>query len=108
MSYNSTPPPPPPPPGQYGGQPVGMPKPDSNLVWAILTTLFCCLPFGIVAIVQASKVDSLWATGQYEMAQAASASAKKWSLVAAAVGLAGGLIYAVIVVLGIAAGSTGA
>ena len=39
-------------------------KPDSNLVWAILTTLICCLPFGVVAIVKACKVDSLWANGQ--------------------------------------------
>ena len=53
----STPPPPPgmpPPPGWGQGnsgqgwqQPAG-PKPPSYLVWAILTTLFCCLPFGIV------------------------------------------------------------
>ena len=29
----------------------------NNLVWAILTTLFCCLPLGIVSIVHAAKVD---------------------------------------------------
>ena len=29
-------------------------KPDNNLVWAILCTLLCCLPFGIVSIVYAS------------------------------------------------------
>ncbi len=47
-------------------------KPDSNLVWAILTTLFCCLPFGIVSIVYASKVDSYWAQGNLPAAQDAS------------------------------------
>ena len=66
--------------GQYG-QEMGTrpPKPDSNLVWAILTTLFCCLPFGIVAIVKASKVDSLYYSGDYEGAQQASNDAKKWA-----------------------------
>ena len=40
-----------------------MRKPDNYLVWAILSTVFCCLPLGIVAIVKASKVDALWAQG---------------------------------------------
>lgn len=80
MSYN----PPPPPIGSnppYGGAPSM--KPDNYLVWSILTTLFCCLPFGIVAIVQSTKVDSLWTTGQYAAAQKASADAKKWCIVSA-------------------------
>lgn len=29
----------------------------SGLVWGILVTLFCCLPFGIVAIVKAAQGD---------------------------------------------------
>jgi len=109
MSYNAPPPPPPPPPpGSMGGQPMGMqPKPDNNLVWAILTTLFCCLPFGIVAIVNASKVDSLYATGQYAEAQRAADNAKKWSIWAAAVGVIAIVAYLVFVVfLGALAGSS--
>ena len=35
-------------------------KPDNFLPWAIVSTVLCCLPFGIVAIVYASKVDTLW------------------------------------------------
>lgn len=35
-----------------------MPKPNNNLALAIFTTVCCCLPFGIVAIIKASKVDS--------------------------------------------------
>ena len=45
--------------------------PDSGMVWAVLTTLFCCLPFGIVAIVYASKVNNLWMMGYYDGARAA-------------------------------------
>lgn len=45
---------------------------------AILTTLFCCLPFGIVAIVKASKVDSLLAAGLRDEAIQASKEADNW------------------------------
>lgn len=34
-------------------------KADNNMIWAILCTLFCCLPFGIVSIINAAKVDGL-------------------------------------------------
>lgn len=53
---------------------------DNYLVWAILATLFCCLPLGIVAIVYAAKVDGLAAAGQYAQAQEAANKAKWWTL----------------------------
>ena len=56
------------------------PKPDNYLVWAILTTLLCCLPFGIVSIVYSSKVDSLYYAGDYISAQQAADKAKKWAM----------------------------
>ena len=56
------------------------PKPDNYLVWAILTTLLCCLPFGIVSIVYSSKVDSLYYAGDYINAQQAADKAKKWAM----------------------------
>lgn len=77
-------------------------KPDSNLVWAILTTLICCLPFGVVAIVKACKVDGLWANGQYQEAVNASNEAKKWSIIAAVVALVGYAIYILCLAIGIA------
>ena len=52
------------------------PKPDNYLVWAILTTILCCLPFGIVSIVYATKVDNLYYAGQYDEAMAKAKSAK--------------------------------
>ena len=78
-------------PNYPGGQPGGYqpgPPPSNNLVWAILTTLFCCLPFGIVSIVQAAKVNGLWAQGQHAAAQETANSAKKWAIISAVVGLA--------------------
>jgi hypothetical protein len=54
------------------------PKPANNLVGAILVTLFCCLPFGIPAIIYASQVDSKYQSGDQDGAQDAAAKAKKW------------------------------
>jgi len=69
-----------PPPGNYPPpQPQGA-APSSHLVLGILTTLFCCLPFGIISIVKASQVNGLWAQGQFAEAQASSAAAKKWAI----------------------------
>lgn len=75
-----------------GAQP---PMPSSNLALAIFTTLCCCLPFGIVGIIKASKVSNLYAMGQYQAAQLAAAEAKKWSLI----GLISGLVVQVLYVI---------
>lgn len=69
------------------------PKPENYLVWTILSTVCCCLPFGIVSIVYAAKVDSLYTSKQYEAALEASGKAKMWALIAAGSGVAVGIIY---------------
>jgi len=78
----------PPPGGGYPppGPPGGGVQPDSHLVWAILVTLFCCLPLGIVSIVKATQVSGLWAQGRYAEAQQASADARKWAMWGAIIG----------------------
>jgi len=58
----------------------------NNLVWAILTTLLCCLPLGIVSIVYAAKVDGLSASGNTAAARDAANSAKNWAIAAAVIG----------------------
>ena len=63
-----------------------MVKPNNNMLMAILTTLFCCLPFGIVAIIKASQVNNLFAMKQYEAAQISADEANKWSHIAVAIG----------------------
>ena len=47
----------------------------NHLVWAILSTLFCCLPLGIVSIVFAAQVDGKRAAGDLAGAQEASRKA---------------------------------
>ena len=56
-------------------------KPDNNMLWAILSTVFCCLPLGIVSIVYASKVNGLYTAGNYDEAQAAADKAKNWAMI---------------------------
>jgi hypothetical protein len=93
-------------PSPYGGQPSpygGQPAPDNYLVWAILCTVLCCLPFGIVSLVYSTKVSGLWAQGQYGEAQAAAANAKKWAIIGAIVGPIVSVIFVVIYIAFIAA-----
>lgn len=64
-----------------------MPCPPSNLVWAIVSTIFCCLPFGIVAIIKASQVNSFYMNGFYERAQISANDAQKWIIISVITGL---------------------
>ena len=68
-------------------------RPKTYLMEAIVATLLCCLPFGIVAIVYAAQVDSMFNAGDYQGAQKASHSAKTWYHVALISGLVVGVVY---------------
>lgn len=71
--------------------------PKNYLIESILVTIFCCLPFGIVGIINASKVNSAFAAGSFEEAQRASDDAKKWckyGLIGFAVGI---VLYVIII-----------
>ena len=68
------------------------------LVQAILVTIFCCVPFGIVSIVFAAQVNGKMAGGDYAGAIATSNKAKTWAWVSFGVGLGISLIYVVILV----------
>lgn len=61
--------------------------PKTWLLESILVTLFCCLPFGIVGIINASKVSSTYAMGNHELANKYSADAAKWTKIGAIVGV---------------------
>lgn len=59
----------------------------NHLVWAILATLFCCLPAGIVAIVYAAQVNGKLDAGDIAGARTASDNAKTWSWISFGVGI---------------------
>jgi len=80
------------------------PTVPNHLVEAILVTLLCCVPFGVVAIVYAAQVNGKLAAGDYEGAVKASNNAKTWVWASAGVGLVVGLLYAVLVALGAVSG----
>lgn len=72
------------------------------LVQAILTTVCCCVPFGIVAIVYAAQVNGKIAQGDITGAQAASKNAKTWAWVAFGCGLVSTTLAILLEVLGAA------
>jgi|SRR5579863_7676904 Interferon-induced transmembrane protein/zinc-ribbon domain len=74
------------------------------LVFAILATVFCCLPLGIPAIVYAAQVNGKLQAGDLAGAQMASKNAKLWCLISAGVGLAIGLLYGVLIMAGVLTG----
>lgn len=78
-----------------------MPPPNNNLVWAILTTIFCCLPFGIVAIVKAARVDNLWYSGYHAEAYAHAKSAGRWALWAAIIPVIFWVLYFLLILVGV-------
>lgn len=70
------------------------------LVQAILTTLFCCLPFGIPAIVYAAQVNSKLAGGDIDGALDCSKKAAMWAWISFGVGLVAQLGYLALVIFG--------
>ncbi len=80
--------------------PAGAPKGSTYLIWSILSTLFCCLPFGVAGIIFAAKIDALVAQGDIMGAEEAAKKAKLFTIIAA---VGGGVImiaYFALIVLG--------
>ena len=85
--------------GQTGGTP-----PKNWLVESILVTILCCLPFGIVGIINAAKVDSAFKQGQVAEAEKASREAARWTKIGFFCGLGVVVIYLILMALGVAGG----
>ena len=90
----------------YGQQPYGAPqmgypaapgglKPNNYLAWSI-ASIILFWPLGIAAIINATKVDPAWRTGNAAMAQEHSSKAKKFSMIATIIGAVGFVIYFII------------
>jgi hypothetical protein len=74
---------------------------QNYLVFAILTTVLCCLPAGIPAIVYAAQVNGKLQAGDVAGAQLASKNAKMWCWVAFGAGLAVFVVYMLLVGVGV-------
>jgi hypothetical protein len=73
------------------------PPPSSNLAWGIVAAIIC-LPFGIVSIFQAAKVERLWAQGDPDAARSAAGAARRWAIIGAVVGV---VLWVAVVVGGV-------
>ena len=71
------------------------------LVLSIITTVCCCLPFGIVGIVYAAKINSAVNTGDYAEAERAARTAKIWIIVSAVVGVLVNIVFVIMTYAGI-------
>lgn len=80
-------------------QPSRPPMPDNHLVWAILSTCMCCLPFGVVSIVYATQVEGLYLQGRYEEAVDKSNKARKWAMISAGAAAAIMMLYVLILLI---------
>jgi hypothetical protein len=80
------------------GQPPAAP-PNNNLVWAILSTVFCCVPLGIPAIVYSAQVNTKWGQGDYAGAQASATKAKNFALWGTISGAVVAFLYIIFVVV---------
>ncbi len=85
---------------QYNYQNPMEQKPDNFLVWSILSTVLCCLPLGIVAIIYSTKVDSLWQQGDKNGAIDAAKKAKMFCLIAVGCGIFALIVSFIIGVIG--------
>lgn len=78
--------------------------PKNYMVESILVTIFCCLPFGIVGIINAANVNSRFTSGDVEGAQKASQEARKWMRIGFIIGLVVAVLYGIMMVLGVGLG----
>lgn len=78
------------------GQPGVRREVDSGLVQAILATIFCCQPFGIVAIVYAAMSQAKVSEGDYEGAARMSEKSRYWVQLSFFLGLAWAAVVLVI------------
>ena len=81
------------PPGPKG------PFSENWLVEAILVTLLCCLPFGVVGIIFAAQVNTKQQAGDMEGAEKSRREAAKWTKIGFWIGIAGIILYILFVLI---------
>ena len=72
----------------YQPQPAATePCPPTNLAWAIISTVLCCIPTGSVAIIYALKVSNKYREGDIEGAKRASETGAWWCIATIILGI---------------------
>ncbi len=78
-----------------------------NYLVPAIISIFCCWPLGIVAIIFAAQVNGKVAAGDLAGAADASKKAKLFSFIAIGIGVACGLIYLLLTILGVGLSALG-
>lgn len=69
------------------------PMPPTFMVWAILSTICCCLPAGVVAIIYSAQVSSKYFSRDYEGARRVSERTEIWIIVSIVLGIIANALY---------------
>lgn len=77
------------------------PMPPTYMLWAILSTLCCCIVPGIVAIYFSAMVSSRYYEQNYEGARRASRKAEIWIIVSVVLGVISSALYVPFMLMGI-------
>lgn len=93
-------------PPRHEGVPPRMPErrepmPPTYMLWAILSTLCCCIVPGIVAIYFSAMVSSRYYERDYEGARRASHKAEIWIIVSIVLGVVSAALYVPFSFLGV-------
>ena len=74
--------------GQNFNRPPFAPIIENHIVLAVLTTIFCCMPFGIISLIYSIQVFISQNSGNIAMAQMSADKALYWGKLALWCGLA--------------------
>lgn len=75
------------------------PMPKNHLLFAVLATILCCTPLGIVALIYSSRVSSRYYMGDLEGAKRSSAMAERWIIASFVIGLLSATLYVPIMII---------
>jgi predicted nucleic acid-binding Zn ribbon protein len=83
--------------GPASGTPAGAYLPN-YLAPAVVVTIFCCMPLGLVALIFAAQVNGRQIAGELEKARESSKSARLWCWIAFGVGIVFWTLYITLVI----------
>lgn len=77
------------------------PMKPTTWLWQAIAITFCCSPiFGIIGIIFAAKVNSLYYNGEYDESLVASKRARMWVLIGLIVGIVGTIVSMIVMFTG--------
>ena len=82
-------------------------RPSNHLALAIIVTLMCCIPLGIVSIVYSGKVDTALSKGDISEAESMSRKARNWAIAGIIISIASAIMYFIIMFIFVSMGTIG-